>query len=71
MKKRKDECLFCNKRSCYTRIVKLEEPTYDEVACRNHVEELEKHSDKVLGCKNGVMRNHLTSSGQLKRGETI
>jgi len=68
---RKDQCLFCNSRSCNTRIVRLEEPKYDEVACRRHIEDLEKQSDEVLGRGNGVMRHHITSSGQLKRGEQI
>lgn len=71
MVKRKDECLFCTKRSCNTRIVRLETPTYDEVACFIHVEDLEKHSDVVLGYKNGIMRHHISSSGRLKRGEPI
>lgn len=71
MAKRKDECLFCNKRSCHIRIVRVEEPKYDEVACSNHIEDLEKHSDEILGYKNGVMRSHITSSGQLKRGQPM
>ena len=69
MKKRKDECLFCSSRTCNTRIVRQNEPKYDEIACYKHIEELEKHSDEVLGYKNGVMRHHITSTGQLKRGE--
>jgi hypothetical protein len=71
MKKRNDECLFCGKRSCSTRIVRLETPTYDEIACDKHIADLEKHSDEVLGSKNGVMRCHITSSGRLKRGEPL
>jgi len=71
MAKRKDECLFCGRRSCSTRIVRLEEPAYDEVACDIHVEDLEKHSDEVLGSHNGVMRCHISSSGRLKRGEPV
>jgi hypothetical protein len=71
MKKRKDECLFCSSRSCYSRIVRLVAPQYDEVACYKHVEDLEKHSDKVLGYKNGVLRNHISSTGRMKRGEMM
>ena len=73
MNKRKDECLFCGSRKCHTRIVRLEEPSYDEVACHKHIEELEKHSDAVLGCKNGIYRNHISSCGtrKLRRGEII
>ena len=70
MIKRKDECLFCNSRTCHTRIVRLEYPRYDEVACDKHIVELEKHCDAVLGCKNGIVRNHCSSCGtqRLKRG---
>lgn len=68
---RKDQCLFCKSRRCHIRIVRYEEPKYDEVACNRHILELEKHSDEVLGYKNGVMRHHITSSGQLKRGEPM
>ncbi|ABR46631.1 hypothetical protein Amet_4379 [Alkaliphilus metalliredigens QYMF] len=38
MTKIKDECLFCSKRICNTRIVRTEEPQYDEVACYQHIE---------------------------------
>jgi len=68
-KKRKDECLFCNSRSCYTRILRKDEPVYDEIACSKHISELEKHSDKALGIKNGIMRNYISSTGKMKRGE--
>jgi len=71
MAKRKDECIFCKSRSCYTRIVRLEEPAYDEVACDYHVLELEKHSDEVLGTKNGIMRTHLSGTSRQKRGESF
>lgn len=70
MKKRKDECLFCSSRKCGTRIVRLIEPKYDEIACDKHVLELEKHSDKVLGTHNGILRNHI-SSYKVKRGEIL
>ena len=71
-KKRKDECLFCNKRMCYTRIVRIEKPYYDEVACGNHINELEKHADETLGGKGSkVYRHHISSTGQVKRGDDI
>jgi hypothetical protein len=69
MKKRKDECLFCTSRNCYTRIYRREVPIYDELACRRHVEELQKHSDEVLGTNNGIYRNHISGTGTFKRGE--
>lgn len=67
MKKRVDECLFCRSRSCYTKIC-TDDFIFDEVACNNHILDLEKHSDKVLGKDNGVMRSHVTSTARLKRG---
>jgi hypothetical protein len=67
MGKRKDECLFCNSRSCYFQIYRFEEPVYNEIACSKHITDLEKHSEKVLGTNNGIKRTHLTSTGKLKR----
>jgi hypothetical protein len=69
MAKRKDECLFCKSRNCHTRIVRLEKPQYDEVACNVHIFELEEHSDIVLGSKNGLMRWHMSGTSRHKRGE--
>jgi len=67
-KKRKDECLFCSSRSCYTRIVTSEDKgkLYDEIACPNHVFELEKHSDETVP---KVMRIFASSTARLKRGD--
>ena len=69
MSKRKDECIFCKSRSCSTRIVRLAEPKYDEIACNKHITDMEKHSDEVLGTHNGIMRSHISSTGRQKRGE--
>ncbi len=65
-KKRKDECYKCSSRSCYNRIVN---ETFDELACSNHINDLEKYSDEVLGKNNGVYRTNISSTGKLKRGE--
>jgi hypothetical protein len=67
--KRKDECLFCSSRNCHTRIYRREVPIYDELACGKHIEELQNHADKVLGRRNGVYRNHVSGTGNYKRGE--
>lgn len=70
MMKRKDECLFCKSRSCYTRIYRTADekgPGYDEIACDKHIHDLEKHSDEVLGSHNGVMRLHMSSTARHKR----
>ena len=66
MNKRKDECLFCTSRTCYTKIIAK---NYQEIACSKHISDLEKHSDEKLGRKNGVKRIHQTSIEKLKRGE--
>jgi hypothetical protein len=72
MKKRKDECLFCTSRKCNTRVVRQEEPLFDEVSCDKHINLLYGHADAVLGRKgSGVYRHHISSSGMLKRGESI
>ena len=68
VKKRVDECVICSKRSCYTRIVRLKAPKYDEIACSKHILELEKHSNEVLGTKNGVMRCHISGTTKQCRG---
>ena len=70
MKKRKDECLFCSSRSCYERVVSSYDngKTYDEIACRNHVKELYKHSDEVAP---KVMKYFITSTSRLKRREVF
>lgn len=70
MTKRKDECLFCSRRSCRTRIVRFEEPRYDELACTEHVSALEKHADAALGGRGrNVDRWHCSTTGRYVRGE--
>jgi hypothetical protein len=65
---RKDQCKFCTSRSCYVRIY-TDDLSYDEVACNKHIIDLEKHSDRVLGRGNGVMRTHVTGTSKKKRGK--
>lgn len=70
MSKRKDMCLFCNSRCCYERIASLEDggKTYDEIACRKHVDDLYRHAyggkDKVRMCK-------MSGTGKMSRGEAF
>lgn len=68
MKKCKDECLFCTSRSCFERIVSSDDngKTYDEIACRNHIKELHKHSDETAP---KVMKYFISSTSKLKRGK--
>ncbi len=68
--KRKDECLFCSSRKCYTRIV-TDDKRYDEISCGNHVIDMEKHSNNVLGRNNGVMRWHVSSTGRVRRDDAV
>jgi len=68
MKKLINECQFCKSRFCYHRIVREEEPKYDEVYCNKHIEEAEKEADRVLGVGNGIRRNHISGTGIQRRG---
>ena len=70
-KKRKDECFTCTSRACYTRVVRENDPKYDEVACRKHIKELEHHADEMLGSGNGIIRSHISSTGYQKRGVAL
>lgn len=60
--KRPDECLFCTSRKCFTQITA---PEFDEIACTDHVKDLERHADRVLPRSE---KCHRSSSGTLRRG---
>lgn len=67
LKKRKNECLFCTSRNCYDRVVSIDNgKTYDEIACRRHVLELDKHSDVKAP---GIIKHFIESTGRQRRGE--
>lgn len=67
MKKRIDECLICNKRKCCERVVSSDGGwTYDEVACRDHITLLHRHSDEVAP---GVLKHFISSTSKMKRKE--
>jgi len=67
MKKRKDECLFCSRRKCPFRIVSLDKRhPYDEIACIDHVRQLEADSRQHLPA--GVLRRHLGGSPKVRGG---
>lgn len=63
MKKRKNECLVCDRRSCYERVVSSDDggKTYDEVACDNHIKELHKKAPKIY-------KHFISSTGKQSRG---
>lgn len=60
------KCFQCNRRKCYTKIV-CYDPKWEYAACWEHIKELEKKSDAELGCHNGVMRSHISSTSPVKR----
>ena len=69
---RKDQCKLCTSKSCYFRIHSVTEGyNYDEVACRRHSRDLEIDADNVLGRNNGVVREHISSTGKLYRGMPV
>lgn len=61
-KKRRDECFACTKRICHVRIYR--EGVIDEIACRDHVRQLERHADKVTL----DWKQHITSTMKVSRG---
>ena len=69
--KRSDACLICDRRKCRTRVVRLEEPFYDEIACDEHQNALYLHSDDILGVGSGLDRHYISSTGNLRRGDPI
>lgn len=60
---RADQCLFCNSRNCHVRIFGN---GYDEVACRQHVKNLERHKDET---RPGLLITHQSSTAKLRRGK--
>ena len=68
--KRIDECIFCSKRSCYSRVVSSCDggKTYDEVSCCDHKKDMYKHSDLQAP---GKMKHFIDSTNKLKRKELI
>jgi len=61
--RRTDECLFCRSRRCHVRI-HVENGMFDEVACSEHVRDLERHADRHLG---RIEKVHVSSSSPLRR----
>lgn len=60
------KCKFCNRQKCFTRIY-TDNSEFDELACQDHVKNLEHLADKTLGNPGGK-RWQVTSSRPLKRG---
>lgn len=58
------QCLFCKRHKCVDRIC-TPNLGYDELACAEHVRDLERHADATLG---GVRRRHVSGTGKLRRG---
>lgn len=64
IKKRKDECTFCKSRKCHNRVVTFHF-SYDEIACKNHTQELSEHQAIHSIGKKGI---DIFSTKQVKRG---
>lgn len=65
--KRHNECVFCTSRKCHEHIYTTNDKgaQFNEVACRNHVEELYKLSGEKI--PKGVIRMMSSSTGELSR----
>ncbi len=51
------------------RIYTTADSRFDEVACREHANDLEVYADAVLGKNNGVMRMHVSGNSKYQRGD--
>ncbi len=65
LKPRRDQCFLCTSRSCYYRIWTID-GEFDEVACRDHQDDLEAAADRTLGDE---LRQHQLYSMRLARSE--
>lgn len=61
-RKRADQCRFCSSCRCFYRIVAV---SFDELACREHVAELERFADAEL--PPGWPRNNVSSTSRMTR----
>jgi len=60
---RRDQCLFCNSRSCYEDVMTVD-GSYHEIACDRHIKELHKHSDIMA---HGVQKTFKSSTSKQRR----
>jgi len=69
MIKASNECFKCGNRFCSTGIISVSDKgeKFNEIACAKHTDELYETADKVLGSNNGVMRLHISTTGNLSR----
>lgn len=63
IKQRRDRCMFCPRRHCNYRIYTVV-GDFDEVACFEHIKNLERYADEKLGTQK---RWHHTSSFKVAR----
>ena len=66
MRKRKDECLMCHRRKCYTRIVN-KDLSFDELACSIHNHDLLMFAQRALGHPKNYYINFMRE-GKQRRG---
>ena len=65
----RNRCKFCKSTNCRMRIV-TEGLEFDEIACSQHIRQLEKFADDVLG-NPGIVRRHISSSSRLIRAKPV
>ena len=65
--KRHNECAFCTSRKCHEHIFTTKDngTLFNELACRNHIDELYELSS--IKIPNGIIRMMKSSTGELSR----
>lgn len=68
-KKLANECIKCKNRFCSNGIITVDDDglLFNEIACPKHTDFLYEEATRIIGDDNGVMRNHISSSGCLSR----
>lgn len=61
----RDQCFMCSERNCFIRIYRP--GVMDEVACHDHIKDLEHHADLTTK----EIKSHLSSTSKLRRGDSM
>lgn len=64
-----NECFKCKSRFCDNGIISTNDfgKQFNEIACPKHTDDLYSYADEVLGSNNGVIRKHISTTGNLSR----
>lgn len=71
---KRDQCRFCASRQCYVRISSVDDGgafTFDDLACPDHVKELERYADGCQNWRKPTIRRHSTSNVKQRRGDPV